>query len=113
MVCDLHSTVFPDGQRETPLFWFVLTVACPGIKHHWVRPGSIFFISSLQVIADIDQVSLNLFISRLEHSQILTGEMLQFFSDLCSLALCWTLSSVTIYLLHCGTQYRCDLTNAE
>jgi len=46
--------VFPDVQREPPVFLFVPTAAGPVTGHHWKEPGSVFFAPSLQVFAHVE-----------------------------------------------------------
>jgi len=53
----LHSeNVFPDAQREPPLFQFVPIASGLVTGHHWEEPGCIFFTPCLQVFIYIDKI---------------------------------------------------------
>jgi len=54
-----HSEkVFPDVQREPSVFQFVPIASCPVTRHHRKEPGSIPFLSPLQVFRYIDKIPL-------------------------------------------------------
>jgi len=57
--------VFPDVQREPPMFQFVAMASCPVAGHHWKEPGSVTFTPSLQVFIHIDEIPSSLLFSRL------------------------------------------------
>ena len=61
-----HSEkVFPDVQREPPLFQCVPGASGPVTGHHWKEPGSILFAPFLQVFISIEKTPLSLLFSRL------------------------------------------------
>ena len=57
--------VFPDVQREPPVFQVVPIASGPVAGHHWEEPGSVFFAPSWQVFISIDEIPLSLFFPRL------------------------------------------------
>jgi len=48
--------VFPDVQRQPPVFQLVPIASGPGTRHHWKEPGSVLFALSLQVFIYIDKI---------------------------------------------------------
>jgi len=51
-----HSEkVFPNVQREPPVFWFVPIASGPDTGHHWKEPGSILYAPLLQVFDYMDE----------------------------------------------------------
>jgi len=61
-----HSEkMFPDVQREPPVFQLVLIASGPVPGHHREEPGSALFAPSLQVFMYIDEIALSLLFSRL------------------------------------------------
>jgi len=56
-LCHPHSKkVFPDSQREPPLFQFVPIASCPVTGHHWKEPDSMLFSPPLLVFLYIDKI---------------------------------------------------------
>lgn len=52
--------VFPDVQREPPVFQLMSMASAPGTWHHWKEPGSAFFAPCLQVSTHTAQIHLSL-----------------------------------------------------
>ena len=84
MLSHLHSRkVFPDVEREPPVFQFVPTASGPVTGHHWEEPGSTLFSPSLQVFIHSDKTlpTPSLLFLQVEQSQLsqlfLTGDMFQ------------------------------------
>lgn len=54
-----HSEkVFPEVQRDPPVFQRVPVASGPGTGHHWEEPGSIYFALSLQSLVPLRVPSL-------------------------------------------------------
>jgi len=59
-----HSEkVFPDVQRQPPVFQFVPVASCLVTRHHWKESGSVLFALSLQVCIHVDETSPSAFSS--------------------------------------------------
>lgn len=52
--------VFPDFQRESPMFQYVSIASFPLTGHHWKEPNTLLFAPSLWVFADIGKIPLSL-----------------------------------------------------
>ena len=59
-----HSKVFPDVQREAPVFHLVAVASGPVTGHHRKEPGSVLFAPSLQVFIYVDEITPTLLFSR-------------------------------------------------
>lgn len=111
--------VFPDVQREPPVFLFVAIVPCPATVHHWKESGFLYTLPTdiytdwryspvpLQMLSPGWTVQLS--------QPFLIGEI---FQSIIFVDLYWTLSNLTVSLLYKGvcnwTQYsRWGFTSAE
>lgn len=117
MLSQPHSkNLFPNIQREPPVFQFVPIASCPITGNHQKEPGSNFFAASLQVFMCIDKIPFEPSLHSEKSQPFLTGAILQ--SSVFFMSFFRSLSSVSVSLLyweaHSWTQHSsCDLTSAE
>jgi len=120
--CSVTITVklFPDVQREPPVFQAVLTASGSVTGHHWKEPGSVCFTPSLQVFIYIDKIPTEPSLLQAEQFQLsqpfLIGEMLQTLIHLCDPSLDshqYINASLVLGSPELDKHSRCGLTSAE
>jgi len=81
VLSNLHSEkMSADVQTEPYLFQFVPTAHGSVTGHNWKQPGSVFFISYLQIFVYVDKIPPETSLRQVKQSQLLVfllGEMMQ------------------------------------
>jgi len=99
--------VFSDIEKAPPVFQFVPIASGPVTGHHWKQPGCILFAPSFRVFIYADEIPPDPSLLQAEQSLLPQPFLIQ---ERCSgsfiilVALHWTLSSMSMSLLHWKAQ---------